>query len=137
MQIILGTSSVYRISFASSWGLKFKTMSPDIREDLVLAQSNQSLKHRAESRPHELCLAIAKAKADAILVQLSSSEEEYLIVTSDQVSQFDGKIREKPTSIDQARLWMKEYQTKPIKVCTAIVVTHFPSGRQESVIDFI
>jgi predicted house-cleaning NTP pyrophosphatase (Maf/HAM1 superfamily) len=132
MRLILASSSKYRQAFAKEWGLSFTCIHPNINEDII---STDTHTNRSQCPPDQLCLAIAKAKASAVLeiLKAQKEEEECLIVTSDQVSWFNQRIREKPRDLAQAREWMIEYQKSPIRVCTAIVVTHFPSERPEFV----
>lgn len=88
--IVLGTSSKWRRSlFASRFpGQVFTTASADINEKAVTA----GYADRGRADPEVLTLALAHAKADAILPMLA--DQNILLITSDQVLSFDGTIRE-------------------------------------------
>jgi predicted house-cleaning NTP pyrophosphatase (Maf/HAM1 superfamily) len=104
-RIVLGSSSRFRRSLLSSWGVEFTYVSPDIDEDNVLVEDADSkLENRPQSAPEKLCMAIAQKKADAVLqnpqCKPANAHEQVLVITSDQVSSFNGTIREKPRSRD-------------------------------------
>jgi predicted house-cleaning NTP pyrophosphatase (Maf/HAM1 superfamily) len=89
LPVVLGSSSKWRRSlFASRLpGLPFSTASADIDERAVCA----GYADRGAAHPHALTLALAHAKADAIAPLLSRHA---LLITSDQVLSFNGRIRE-------------------------------------------
>lgn len=57
-------------------------------------------------------------------------DEKTLLITSDSIATFDGCIREKPINAEQCRMWMKQYQQKPVHLCTGMVVTQVSTGKQ-------
>eukprot|EP00434_Breviolum_minutum_P035730 symbB.v1.2.031637.t1/scaffold3683.1/size52090/4 len=92
-------------------------MSPDIDEKAIRAE-----------RPEDMCLAIARAKADALLPKV---EKQVLLVCMDQVTSCDGSIREKPESEKEARVFLESYrQGKPATFINGMVVHNTATGRQ-------
>lgn len=89
LSVVLGTSSRWRQKlFASSFpGVEFSTQAADIDETAINAGYND----RGSADPSELTLALAHAKATAILPKLSGDA---LLITSDQVLSHGGRIRE-------------------------------------------
>lgn len=89
LQVTLGSSSKWRRQLVKSRfpGLEFSTASADIDETAVTA----GYADRGTADPEVLTLALAHAKADAILPKLSTGT---LLITSDQVLSFKGTIRE-------------------------------------------
>lgn len=85
----------------------------------------------------ELPLLIAKAKASALVERLQREHcvEEKVILTADQIVLFEGQIREKPESVEQAKLYLRSYSGRSVSTVSAVVVTHFPSQSQRSGID--
>lgn len=89
LEVTLGSSSKWRRQLFKSRfpGLDFSTASADIDETAVTA----GYADRGTADPEVLTLALAHAKADAILPNLSKGT---LLITSDQVLSFQGTIRE-------------------------------------------
>ena len=87
---------------------------------------------------------IAKAKADALMKRLESSrseakgsdgQQQTVLVTTDQIVLFNNEIREKPESVDEALAFLHSYNNSAVSTVSAVVVTHLPSGVQESSVD--
>uniref|UniRef100_A0A8R7U8T9 Maf-like protein n=1 Tax=Triticum urartu TaxID=4572 RepID=A0A8R7U8T9_TRIUA len=83
MQLILGSSSASRRQILAEMGYQFKLLSADIDE-----------KEIRKEKPEELVVALAHAKADAILDKMRNngmmkeivdSQETTLLITADQV----------------------------------------------------
>jgi len=121
------------------------TLSPNIDEYAVTvpgqdASSSSSSIPRHRSPPDQLSLAVAQAKAQALMNSLEESsayrsshrQQPHLLITSDQVAHFEGEIREKPKDKAQCRNWLRQYTSSPVRVCTAIVVTHTGTGQSVS-----
>ena len=71
--------------------------------------------------PRELTRAIARAKADALLPQIS---DEALLITADTVVVCGGKIREKAATPEEAADFLREYGSFPLRTVSAVVVTN-------------
>lgn len=89
LSVVLGTSSKWRRAlFASRFpDLSFSVEAADIDESAITADCDD----RGSADPSRLTLALAHAKARAILPRLSG---DLLLITSDQVLAFKGRIRE-------------------------------------------
>jgi septum formation protein len=145
MKIIFGSSSKWRRQVIEREGLKIDgTMSPDIDEDHI---------GRRQPLPGEnivttasiLSSTICRAKADALVDRFKRQEsdntnnnsnnstinasEPVFIITSDQVVACDGAIREKPKDANEARQFLKSYQTGSIcYTITAVQITNARDG---------
>lgn len=122
VRVVLGTSSKFRRKlFVDHFPeVSFTTASPSIDEKAI-SIGNVS---RSELDPCALALAIAHAKADALMERLStpSLEETTAILTLDQVVVYEGAIREKPQSEQQCREYLKSYHTNPLQTVSAVVL---------------
>jgi len=61
---------------------------------------------------------------------LGGEQEPTLLVTADQVVSYRGTIREKPTSQEQCREFLKSYADEPAVTVSSLVVTNTATGRQ-------
>lgn len=131
MKIILGSSSPGRRlimdELSHELGLKFEIMSPDIDEKLI-----------RRNDPSELVMAIANAKADALVMKM---KEPSILITSDQVVLYKNKIREKPVDEKEAREFLQSYTNVHLETLGAVVVVNTEthkrmSGLQKSKIYF-
>lgn len=121
MKIILGSSSKSRQKILKEMGYDFEIMSPDIDE--------KAIRHED---PTELVLAIARAKAEALKSKVT---EPTVLITSDQVTVWNGEIREKPETEDEARRFLTSYAEYPAETVTAVVVTDTKTGKQLEGVD--
>ena len=110
MKIILGSKSEGRQKVMKKWGWDFDVMSADIDE--------KTIRH---NDPKKLTLLLANAKADALLPGIKKPS---VLITSDQVVVYDGKIREKPETKDQARKFLDSYKDHPAETVTSVTVTN-------------
>ncbi len=116
MKIILGSSSRYRQQVLREAGIEFEVMKPNIDEKAIRF-----------GEPEKLVLAIANAKADALLEKVN---EPAILITSDQVVLCEGKIREKPLDKQQAEEFLRSYAAHPVEVVNGIVVANTATGRR-------
>lgn len=116
MKIILGSSSPFRQKMFSNITTDFESMSPDIDEKAI-----------RDHDPETLTLRIAHAKADALIPNIAGPA---LLVTADQVIVFEGEIREKPLSKEQARDFIRSYAQKLVEVVNGVVVTNTATGKR-------
>lgn len=126
--IVLGTSSKYRHALFRKHfpTLLFTAMSPSIDEHAISA----GYADRSTADPSELTLALANAKASALLPNLGPNT---LLLTSDQVLSYEGRIREKPGSAEECREYLRSYAVQPVVTVTAVVVTSGAGQRFEGV----
>ncbi|QCD81751.1 septum formation protein [Vigna unguiculata] len=124
-KIILGSSSKARREILSEMGYEFTIMTADIDEKGIRRE-----------KPEDLVMALAEAKADAIVQRLPNggrSEEDdctTLLITADTVVVYRGTIREKPTSEKEAREFIKGYSGSHAAVVGSVVVTNLSTGKR-------
>ncbi|KAF7829667.1 maf-like protein [Senna tora] len=149
-KIILGSSSKARKNILSEMGYQFTILTADIDEKSIRKET-----------PEELVMALAEAKADAIIskLQTTSSQEGFdestiliaadtaeaiiqrlpvddyvkdaeptLLITSDQVVVYEGVIREKPSSKEEARQFLKDYSGSHAATVGSVLVTNLKTG---------
>ncbi|MFA5945352.1 MAG: Maf family protein [Patescibacteria group bacterium] len=116
MKLILGSSSKYRQQVLREAGIVFEVMKPEIDEKAIRFAD-----------PDQLVLAVANAKADALLAKI---KEPAILITSDQVVLCEGKIREKAESREEAERFLKSYITHPLEVANGIVVVNTATGKR-------
>ncbi|CAJ2675596.1 7-methyl-GTP pyrophosphatase isoform X3 [Trifolium pratense] len=121
-KIILGSSSVARRKILSEMGYEFTLMTADIDEKSI-----------RKDTPEELVTALAEAKAEAILQRLPVGDylkdaEPTLLITSDQVVVYEGVIREKPSSKEEARQFLKDYSGRQAATVGSVLVTNLKTG---------
>ncbi|CAI9110769.1 OLC1v1010847C2 [Oldenlandia corymbosa var. corymbosa] len=125
-QIILGSSSMARRQILSEMGYEFTVMTADIDEKAIRRE-----------KPEELVMALAEAKAEAIISRimntrhLEGNEETILLITADTVVVFEGTIREKPSSKEEARKYIQGYSGGHTSVVGSIVVTNLTTGNRK------
>jgi hypothetical protein len=109
-RIILGTASASRRfvmdQLRKDYAFEYEVIKADIDE--------KAIRH---DTPRDLVLALAHAKADAIIAQLHQQQQQEaaaagqpcsdvgLLITCDQVVVHEGQIREKPEDIAEAHRW--------------------------------
>ncbi|KAL3514644.1 hypothetical protein ACH5RR_027361 [Cinchona calisaya] len=121
-KVILGSSSIARKKILADMGYQFTTMAADIDEKGI-----------RKEKPEELVMALAEAKAEAIIPKLPIEEykadaEPTLLITCDQVVVYEGNIREKPSSKDEARHYIEGYSGGYAATVSSVVVTNLKSG---------
>ncbi|XP_015947297.2 uncharacterized protein LOC107472276 isoform X2 [Arachis duranensis] len=120
--IILGSSSVARRKILSEMGYEFTKMTADIDEKSIRKET-----------PEELVMALAEAKAEAILQKLPVDDylkdaEPTLLITCDQVVVYDGVVREKPSSKEEAQQFLKDYSGGHAATVSSVLVTNLKTG---------
>lgn len=124
LKIILGSASAARQSILREMGFNFTVMIADIDERAIRREN-----------PEDLVIALAEAKAEAIISKIANlkssaeiSSEPLLLITADQVVVHEGVIREKPTSEEEARLFIKGYSRAPACTVGSVMVTNLKTG---------
>ncbi len=141
--LLLGSASFTRKLILKEMGIPFVKVVRPIDE--------KALGDRSQDPPQELVLTLAKAKMDHLVTEIkegrcqqelpqqSSTEavedKEWIILTGDQVVTCDGKILEKPETIEEAREFVAYYRTHPPSTVGSCVLTHLPSGIQVAGVD--
>lgn len=121
MKIILGSSSKWRQQILKEANIEFSVINPDIDE--------KAIRHED---PRELVRLIARAKNDAVMLKVVNPS---LIITSDQVTVFDGRIREKPESEEEARMFLRSYSNAMVQTVTAVCVRNSATGELKEGVD--
>ncbi|KAL5819333.1 hypothetical protein ACOSQ4_023175 [Xanthoceras sorbifolium] len=125
-KIILGSSSMARREILSDMGYEFTIVTADIDEKSI-----------RKERPEELVMALAEAKADAIISRLQSTDQfkeddhATLLITADTVVVYEGKIREKPSDREEAREFIKGYSGSHAAVVGSILVSNLKTGTRK------
>jgi septum formation protein len=121
MKIILGSQSQGRKNILSKMGYKFDVIAANIDEKSIRRQN-----------PIDLTLTLANTKADALLPKIT---EAAILITADQVVLCNNSLREKPSSPEEARLFLNDYMSYPAETISAIVVTNTITKRRVSGVD--
>ncbi|GLT92119.1 hypothetical protein SLE2022_099730 [Rubroshorea leprosula] len=121
-KIILGSSSFARRKILAEMGYEFTIMTAGIDEKAI-----------RKEKPEELVVALAEAKAEAILQRLPlgdyvSEAEPTLLITADQVVVYEGIIREKPSDEAEARQFIKGYSGGCAATVGSVFVTNLKTG---------
>jgi septum formation protein len=115
MKIILGSQSKSRRVLLGEMGYDFEVMPSHIDEKAIRFVD-----------PYELTLALARAKGAAVAEKIN---EPAIIITADQVVVCNGEIWEKPENADEARRFLKTYNSCPAQTVNAVVVTNSATKR--------
>ncbi|XP_048335703.1 uncharacterized protein LOC107424582 isoform X4 [Ziziphus jujuba] len=99
-QIMLGSASMARRQILTEMGYEFSTA--DIDEKCI-----------RKEKPEDLVIALAEAKADAI------------------ISRLKGVIREKPSTKEEARNFIKGYSGGQAAVVGSVLVTNLKTGKRK------
>lgn len=118
MNLILGSSSKDRKAVMHDAGYAFETMSPDIDEKAIRCEDH-----------YRLPILIAQAKRDAIIARLTKPA---VVITADQVVSCAGLLHEKPSSKEEAILFLQRYSKEClVSVISALVVINTETGARE------
>ncbi|XP_034225596.1 7-methyl-GTP pyrophosphatase isoform X3 [Prunus dulcis] len=122
-KIILGSASVARRKILAEMGYEFTVMTADIDEKCI-----------RKEKPEELVLVLAQAKADAIISKLQTinnqemDAEPTIVIAADTVVVYEGVIREKPSSKEEARQFLKDYSGGHAATVGSVHVTNLKTG---------
>lgn len=116
IKFILGSKSSARKKILKQMGYKFKVLPADIDEKAIRFKD-----------PTKLTLAIANAKADALISRAGPNN---IIITSDQVVVCNGMILEKPENADEAKRFILLHNKYPSETVTSVVVVNNSNGKR-------
>ncbi|XP_050366475.1 uncharacterized protein LOC126784960 isoform X3 [Argentina anserina] len=122
-KIILGSSSTARRKILAEMGYEFTLMTADIDEKSI-----------RKEKPEELVMVLAQAKADAIIskIQTAHSKEKdaepTIVIAADTVVVYEGVVREKPSSKEEARQFLKDYSGGHAATVGSVLVTNLKTG---------
>lgn len=121
MKLILGSKSAGRQAVLKAAGYDFTVVTADIDEKAIRFVDSQ-----------QLVLAIANAKADAIIKKITGPGT---LITADQVVVCNGVIREKPENQEEARGYIRAYRNYPMETVSSVVVTNLETGKRVEGVD--
>ncbi|KAJ7958026.1 Maf-like protein [Quillaja saponaria] len=149
-KIILGSSSIARRKILADMGYEFTTMTADIDEkairkekpeelvmalaeakaDVIISKLQSTDNHEKDA---ESTVLVAADTADAILGWLPTGDctkdaESTLLITCDQVVVYEGVVREKPSSKEEARQFLKDYSGGHAATVGSVLVTNLKTG---------
>ncbi|XP_043710797.1 7-methyl-GTP pyrophosphatase-like [Telopea speciosissima] len=125
-KIILGSSSMARRQILAEMGYEFAVMTADIDEKSI-----------RKEKPEELVMTLAEEKADAIIAKLQTIDyqdkdaDTTLLLTADTVVVYEGKVREKPSSKEEARQFIKDYSGGHCATFGSVLVTNLKTGTRK------
>jgi septum formation protein len=110
-------------------GYQFTLMSADIDEKSI-----------RKEKPEELVLALAEAKAEAIMQRIPDGEnieedKSTLLITCDQVVVYEDAVREKPSSVEEAREYIRGYSKGHTATVSSVAVTNLKTGVRKGGVD--
>ncbi|XP_059454819.1 uncharacterized protein LOC132185021 isoform X3 [Corylus avellana] len=121
-KIILGSSSVARRTILAEMGHEFTIVTADIDEKCI-----------RKEKPEDLVMALAEAKAEAIIQRLPIGDyvkdaEPTLLITCDQVVVYEDVVREKPSNKEEAQQFLKDYSGGHAATVGSVLVTNLKTG---------
>ena len=134
--ILLGSASFTRKLILKEMGIPFVKCVRPIDE--------RNLGDRSRDAPSDLVVTLAKAKMEHLVreIQAGNCKEElphdgneWIVLTGDQVVTCNGKILEKPDTIEEAREFVASYRAHAPSTVGSCVLTHLPTGIQVSGVD--
>ncbi|KAG7604677.1 Inosine triphosphate pyrophosphatase-like [Arabidopsis thaliana x Arabidopsis arenosa] len=128
-KLILGSSSIARRKILTDMGYQFTLMSADIDEKSI-----------RKEKPEELVLALAETKAEAIMQRIPDGEnieedKSTLLITCDQVVVYEDAVREKPSSVEEAREYIRGYSKGHTATVSSVAVTNLKTGVRKGGVD--
>ncbi len=116
MKLILASSSPYRRALLARLKIPFEAISPDVDETA-----------RAGETPEQLVERLAREKAHKI----AASHRDALVIGSDQVAVYNGKIVGKPHGHDKAVAQLREASGRAVMLYTGLVLFNVATGKEQ------
>ncbi|KAJ3031723.1 UNVERIFIED_CONTAM: hypothetical protein HDU68_000658 [Siphonaria sp. JEL0065] len=126
-QLILGSSSKSRAYILNKYSIPFSVITQAIDE--------KNIGDRTTDDPKDLVLKIAHAKADALIESGKLPSTPAIVVCSDQVAVYQGKIREKPADTAEARHYLESYRIAPVETFGGVVVYNTATKKKAAIVD--
>lgn len=105
--LILASTSRYRAALLERLGLPFRVAAPRVSEEL-----------RPGEAPSARALRLAFAKAQAV----AATHPDCCVLGSDQVADCEGRILEKPGTVENCREQLAACSSRPVSFFTAVVL---------------
>ncbi|CAA0839564.1 Maf-like protein [Striga hermonthica] len=114
-----------RRKILAEMGYDFTIMTADIDEKRI-----------RKDKPEDFVMALAEAKADAIITRLEATDElekqrPTLLITADTVVVYQGTIREKPSTKAEAQQFIRDYSGGSAQVVGSVLVTNLVTGSRK------
>ncbi|CAH8281088.1 unnamed protein product [Arabidopsis lyrata] len=122
-KLILGSQSMARKRILADMGYDYTIVTADIDEKAIRTE-----------KPEDLVVALAEAKANEIISKLGGESQfaqdpqPTLLITADTVVVYKGVIREKPTTKEEAREFIKGYSGSHGGVVGSVLVRNLKTG---------
>ncbi|XP_059454818.1 uncharacterized protein LOC132185021 isoform X2 [Corylus avellana] len=122
-KIILGSSSVARRTILAEMGHEFTIVTADIDEKCI-----------RKEKPEDLVMALAEAKADAIMSKLQTinnqgrDDKQTILIAADTVVVYEDVVREKPSNKEEAQQFLKDYSGGHAATVGSVLVTNLKTG---------
>lgn len=120
MQLVLGSTSVFRKALLDKFNVTFETAKPNIDET----------PHKDEL-PITLVERLAIEKAQAVADEFPA----HLIIGSDQVAVCDGNILGKPGNFDNAVKQLTSFSGKTVTFLTGLCLFNSTTGKYQSLVE--
>lgn len=120
LSLVLASTSAYRKQLLEKLGIPFIQNAPNINETAYSGESASTLVER-----------LAREKA----IALAENHPNSLIIGSDQVATFDGRIIGKPHSKDNAKKQLASFSGKKITFLTGLAVHNTATGETKSLVE--
>lgn len=117
VRIILASSSPYRRELLARLKLPFETVSPEVEETPLPGETPLALAER---------LAVAKAR------KVAEGRPGSLVIGSDQVAVYDGRIVGKPGGREAAAAQLRAASGRTVVLYTGLALVHSDTGRVQS-----
>ncbi|MEJ8568365.1 Maf family protein [Elongatibacter sediminis] len=111
--LILASTSRYRAELLRRLGVDFATVSPEIPEDPHPGEDAHALTRRLAG---DKAAAVARVHPDAV------------VIGSDQVAEFQGRIIGKPGTVERACAQLLEFSGQTVRFLTAVSLQRESSG---------
>ncbi len=120
LSLVLASTSSYRKQLLEKLGLPFIQAAPNINESPLDQESASTLVER-----------LAREKA----YTLAKNHPNSLIIGSDQVATFDGRIIGKPHTKDNAQKQLKDFSGQKITFYTGLALHNTATGETKSLVE--
>lgn len=111
MKIILASSSIYRKMLLKQIHLPFETISPEVDEEPI---------KKLQISVTEKAMQLSELKG----LKVAHQRPEALVIASDQIAHFNGKILSKPQNFERAFATLKTLQGQTHELVTSLWMKH-------------
>lgn len=116
MKLILASSSPYRRALLTRLKVPFETISPDVDETPMPGEM-----------PEQMVERLSRAKARKV----AANHRDALVIGSDQVAVYNGKIVGKPHGHDNAVAQLREASGRTVMLYTGLVLFNTTTGKEQ------